>query len=322
MYDVVIIGAGPAGLSCAIYTARAGLKTVVLGVIKNSNAYRAHILENYMGFAEQISGEHLLTESVKQAKRFGAKFVEREIVDIRAEGDAKRAEGGTGHAGGGATFTVTDSDRATYTAKTLVICSGLGFKPSGIKREQELTGRGVSFCVTCDGAFFKQKKLAVIGNADFAAEEALQLLSYSPGVTILSHGKDFDFTPKLGEALKKTGVKLRKSPRVIEFIGAERLTGIKCADGAELEFDGAFMALGKATAADFANKLGIERTGPQNAYLVANPRTGETNMKGVYAAGDCTGGNAQASKSAGEGCNAAISVIKYVKGISAYVDYS
>lgn len=327
MYDVVIIGAGPAGLSCAIYTARAGLKTVVFGIAKNSNAYKAHVLENYMGFAGQISGRYLLEESRKQAEKFGAKFIEREIVGIRAENNTEdnaedNAEDSADGAKGSTIFTVTDTDRVAYQSKTLVICSGLGFKPSGIKNEQPLTGRGVSFCVTCDGAFFKQKNLAVIGNVDFAAEEALQLLSYSTIVTILSHGKDFEFTPKLGGALKKAGVKLQKTTRITEFVGTGKLEKIKCADKTELRFDGVFMALGKATAADFANKLGIERTGPQNAYLVADPRTGETNVKGIYAAGDCTGGNAQVSKSAGEGCNAAISVIKFLRGVSAYVDYS
>ena len=109
---------------------------------------------------------------------------------------------------------------------------------------------------------------------------------------------------------------------ISEFIGTTKLEKLKFSDGSEAVYDGVFVALGVASASDFANKLGLMRTGPQQAFIVADPRTGVTNVKGVYAAGDCTGGNAQAAKSAGEGCNAAISAIKLLKGVAAYVDYS
>lgn len=308
MYDTIIIGAGPAGLSAAVYTSRANLKTLLLGILANSNLHKAHIVENYLGFEKPVTGPFIMVESKKQAQRFGTEFVEHEVVDIRRNGDFS--------------FTITDIDRNEHQSKTVIICSGLGFKPSGIKNEQPLIGRGVSFCVTCDGPFFKGKNVAVIGNTHFAGEEALSLLTYTPNVTILSHGKDFSFTPKMQEGLDKNSIKLVKTPRITEFVGAGKFEKIKCVDGTEYSFDGVFVALGIATAADFANKLGIIRTGPQNAFLIADPRTGETNVKGIYAAGDCTGGNAQAAKSAGEGCNAAISVIKLLKGVAAYVDYS
>ncbi|MBI2638583.1 NAD(P)/FAD-dependent oxidoreductase [Candidatus Peregrinibacteria bacterium] len=308
MYDVVIIGAGPAGWSAAIYTARAGLQTVLLGILKNSNAYKAHVIENYFGYEKQISGPFLMEEGKKQALKFGTQYVEREVVDVKQNDDG--------------TFTATDTERDLYTAKTVVVCSGLGFKPSGIKNEQPLIGKGISFCVTCDGFFFKEKNVAVVGNANYAGEEALQLLTYTKQISILSHGKDFSFSPKIQEGLEKNGVNFLKTPKITEFIGAAKLEKLKFADGTEAVYDGVFVALGVASASDFANKLGLKRTGPQNAYIVADPRTGATNVKGVYAAGDCTGGNAQAAKSAGEGCNAAISVIKLLKGVAAYVDYS
>lgn len=306
--DVLIIGAGPAGSCAAIYTARAGLRTVVLGILANSNLYKAHVVENYYGFERQIAGPFLMEEGRAQAKKFGAEFVERDVVDIKKNDDG--------------TFAVTDTELTVYSARAVIICSGLGFKPSGIKNEQPLIGRGVSFCVTCDGFFFKGESVAVIGHANFAGDEALQLLTYTPNITILSHGKDFSFNEKIKEWLEKNGIKLVKTPRITEFIGKEKLEKLKFLDGSESAYDGIFLALGNATAADFGNKLGLERTGPQNAYIVADPRTGKTNVPGIYAAGDCTGGNAQAAKSAGEGCNAAISVIKFLKGVAAYVDYS
>ena len=308
MYDVLIIGAGPAGLCAAVYTARAGLKTILFGVIANSNAYKAHVIENYWGYEKPITGPFLMEEGRKQAMRFGAEFVEREVTEIKQNKDG--------------TFSAIDSELAEYQSKTVIVCSGLGFKPSGIKNEQQLTGKGVSFCVTCDGYFFKNKNVALIGTTNFAGEEALQLLAFTPNVTILSHGKDFEFSGKVKEALEKSGVKMMRTPKIKEFAGEQKLEKLQFADGSEMMFDGVFLALGIATAGDFANQLGLARTGPQKAFIVADPRTGETNVKGVYAAGDCTGGNAQAAKSSGEGCNAAISVIKLLKGVAAYVDYS
>lgn len=311
MKDVIIIGSGPAGLCAAIYCARAGLKTLVFGIPKNSNAYKAHVFENYMGFEERISGPFLIESSRKQAMKFGAEHIEREIVDVKKNDDG--------------TFTVTDSELNLYYSKTLIICSGLGFKPSGIKNEAALTGRGISFCATCDGPFFKNKPIAVIGNTNFAGEEALLLHGFTPHITILSHGKDFAFTPIMQSGLVINHIMPVKSPRITEFTNSSpegRNVKIKFSDNTEQEFGGVFVALGNATAADFANQLGLARTGPQNAFLVADLRTGTTNVHGVYAAGDCLGGNAQAAKSAGEGCNAAISVVKLLKGVAAYVDYS
>ena len=308
LVDVVIVGTGPAGLSAAIYTARAGLSTVIFGLLKNSNAYKAHIVENYFGFENQLTGPQLMEQGLAQAKRFGTEHVEREIVDMKPTDDGR--------------FIVTDTQRESYNAKAVIICSGLGFKPSGIRNEQPLMGRGVSFCATCDGFFFKEKNIAVIGSGNFAGEEALALTSYTQNITILSHAKEFDISPKIREGLEAHNIKMVKTAKITHFVGTEKLEKITLTDGSEMVFDGVFLALGIATAGDFANKLGVMRTGPQNAFIVADPRTGATNAPGIYAAGDCMGGNAQAAKSAGEGRNAAISAIKYIKGIGAYVDYN
>ncbi|PIQ77149.1 thioredoxin reductase [Candidatus Peregrinibacteria bacterium CG11_big_fil_rev_8_21_14_0_20_46_8] len=307
MYDLIIIGAGPAGLTAALYAGRADLKTLVLGIVTNSNAHKAHLIENYLGI-ESISGPDYMMRCLEHAKKFGAEYLEREVLDIKHNGEQD--------------FTIVDSERDAYKARAVLIASGLGFKPSGIKNEQPLIGRGVSFCVTCDGAFFKGKNLAVIGSSNYAADEALQLLTYTPHITILSHGKKFEISPKLEKVLKEREIACVETQKISKFLGEEKLSAVEYADGEMQEFDGIFMALGHATAADFATKLGIERTGPQKAYIVSNPLNGKTNVPGVYAAGDCTGGNAQASKSSGEGCNAAIQIIKDLKGIAAFVDYS
>lgn len=305
--DIIIVGTGPAGLSAAIYCARAGLTTQVFGVLEKSNANKSHCFENYLGFPCGISGKEILTKGIEQAEKFGAKFVKSELVDVNQNKDGM--------------FCVKDSNLENYEAKALIIATGLGFKATGIKNERAFVGKGVSFCATCDGFFFKNKNICVIGNKNFAGEEALDLLAYTKHVTVLSNGADFEFSKEMQKELKAKSVALVESEKVAEFYGESGLNGVVFADGSRKAFDGAFLALGTASASDFANKLGVARTGVQNAYLVVDARTGETNIKGVFAAGDCTGGNAQAAKSVGEGCNAGISAIKFVRGVVAYVDY-
>lgn len=305
MYDTIIIGAGPAGFSAAIYAGRAGLKTLLLGIPSESSIFKASVIDNYFGVDGNISGAELLNRGRKQAIKAGVEFEESEVVDLVKNKDD---------------FAITAVNKNKYETKTIIICSGLNFKPSGIKNEQQFVGRGVSYCVTCDGPFFKQKKVAVIGNTNFAACEAMHLAIYTPNVSILSHGKEISISQDMQRDLSQKNITVIETGRVSEFLGNGKLEAVSV-DGKNLKFDGIFMAMGAAGASDFANKLGLERHGPQNSYLVINPRTGATNIPGVYAAGDCVGGHAQAAKSVGEGCNAAIGVIEYIKGMSKYVDY-
>lgn len=306
--DVSVIGAGPAGLSAAIYCSRAGLSTLVFGLPEKSNIARAHVIENYFGFEEAISGKALLKHGQSQAQKFGAKFPNSEVVDIKKSGDG--------------TFVITDSLAQSYVSRSVIICSGMGFKKSGIENEQKFTGRGVSFCATCDGFFFKNKNVVIVGSSNFAVEEAIYMTSHTSQVTILSHGKDFSVGKEMKGLIAKNKIKLVKSPAIKSFEGESNLQKLIFADGSEMVFDGAFLALGNATASDFANKLGLERTGAGNSFIVADAHTGETNVKGICAAGDCVGGNAQVAKSVGDGCVAAISVIKFIKGVKAYADYA
>lgn len=305
-YDVIIVGAGVAAWSAAIYTSRAGLKTLVIGCIEKSNLYRARTVANYFGVST-VSGAELLERSKRKTLEAGTKFISGEVIDINS-GDAGE-------------FIVTGADGKNYCSKAVIICTGLGVKPSGIKNEHSLTGKGVSYCVTCDGPFFKGEKLAVVGNTNFAGCEALHLKSYSSDITILSHGRGFDFSEQMKKSLKTNQIRFLKTPRILKFAGTSKLSGIIYADGKTEKIDGVFLALGAAAASDFANKLGLERQGIENAFLAVDHKTGKTNVLGVYAAGDCTGGYAQVAKSAGEGCTAAISVIEYLKGVSKYVDY-
>lgn len=328
-YDILIIGCGPAGLSAAIYASRAQLKTIIFGDYKKGNLYKSHRIANYFGFPNAPTGPELAALGYEQAKSFGAEQLENDIVDIKINDDL--------------TFTCKDDRERTYNAKTVIICTGQSYALSGIKNEKELTGKGVSYCVVCDGFFFKNKSVHVIGNGNYAGEEALQLLNYTKDITILSHGKDFNFSQEISEALKNSPIKLQKTVRIKELSGtsaqpsaqpktdeqpgaatpavlvapptkAEKLILM---DGREIATQGVFMAIGVAGATAFAKMLGLEMT---NNYIKVD-LNGNTNIKGIFAAGDCTGSPAQVASSVGNGCNAALSAIKSIRGLKIYIQY-
>ncbi|MEM4263339.1 MAG: NAD(P)/FAD-dependent oxidoreductase [Candidatus Woesearchaeota archaeon] len=299
-YDVIIIGTGPAGLSAAIYTARAELKTLVLGKTENAQLWKAHTIENYFGI-ESMHGHDMLELGVKQAEKFGAEIIEEEAVSIKPK-DKK--------------FTVKTADDKEYEAKAIILATGMPLVLSGIKNEEKFTGKGVHYCVVCDGFFYKGKKLAVIGHSNFAAEEALELLTYTKNITIISNGREFDLSPEMKKEIEKNKIKLIKD-QIASFEGSKAMEKLVTTEGKELKFDGVFMGIGTASAASFAKTFGIETKG--NSIVI--DREGKTNVPGIYAAGTCTGAVSQVSVSVGEGCTAAMSVIKQLKDKKTYIDY-
>lgn len=303
MVDTAIIGCGPGGLMASVYTARAQLKTILFGDYTKSNLYKSSTIANYLGFPEPITGPDLTMRSLKQAQSFGVEHIMKEIVDMHMNGDG--------------TFTLLDDSQKEYQAKTVIIATGQSYALSGIKNEKEFTGKGVSYCVTCDGFFFKNKKVVVIGNGNYAAEEALHLLSYTKDVMILSHGKEFDFSPEMQQALQKSGLKLHKTVKIKEMTGQNKAEKLLFTDGTEMAAEGVFMAIGVAGAVSFAKKLGLEMNG---SYIRVD-MDGKTNIKGIFAAGDCTGSPPQVASSVGNGCNAALSVVKLLRGLHIYIQY-
>ncbi len=303
MYDILIIGSGPAGLSAAIYAARGQLKTAVFGDCKKSNLHKSHLIGNYFGFPEGITGPDLVKLGIAHAKNFGAEIMENEIIDVQANADG--------------TFTLKNEKQQEFLAKAVIVATGQSYALSGIRNEKELTGKGVSYCAVCDGFFFRDKKIVVIGNGNYAGEEALQLKNYSKDITILSHGKDFDFSEEIKSALDTACVKTKKTERVKEIAGECKAEKIIFSNGEEMEAEGIFMAIGVASALSYAKKLGLEMNGN---YLKIN-EDGETNIKGIFGAGDCTGGPAQVAVSVGSGCAAALGAIKLIKGVKMYTQY-
>lgn len=309
IHDTAIIGAGPAGYSAAIYAARADLSTLLFGDHSKGNLYKAHIVGNYFGLSGGPAGATILEAAEHQIKELKVEHLFREIVDIKVA-----ADGG---------FILKDNLGEEYRTKTVILATGQSYLLAGIKGEKEFTGRGVSYCVTCDGFFFKDRSVVVIGNSDHAAAEALELLSYTKKITILSHGKPLQFSAPFAEQLQASHIAIIETPRLASLEGKEKLEKLifttPLADGTtEIQAEGAFMAIGTAGANAFAQKLGVEMNG---SYIKVDSE-GHTNVPGLFAAGDCTGSPAQVAVSVGSGCIAALSTIKLVRGLNTYIQYN
>jgi len=284
MSRLIVIGKGPAGISCALYTARAGIETTIIGNDIGSLA-KAEKIENYYGFAEPISGAELSANGIAQAKRLGVEIISEEVVGLGYDG----------------AFSVK-TQNGEYRAESVVIATGSPRKTPRIKGIEEFEGRGVSYCAVCDGFFYRGKSVCVLGSGKYAISEARELLPIVGSVTILTNGEELAGEPPEGvEVIKRA---------VSELRGGERLESILFKDGSEIKTDGLFVAYGTAGSADLARKLGVFTEG--NKIIVNEDM--ETNIPGLFAAGDCTGGMAQVAKAVYEGARAGMSAIKYLRG--------
>ena len=290
MYDVIIIGKGPAGLSASLYTVRSNLKTLIIG--KNESRLRkADKIDNYFGFAGTVSGEMLLTEGERQAKRLGAEITEEEVISIEKDD-----------------FFKVSTASGVYTCKAVLLATGQPQKAIRIENLVRFEGRGVSYCSTCDGFFYNNKKVGVLGHKDYALHEALELLTFTRAVTIYTDGKQPDFSAGSAEQAGRFKVDTRP---VSKLDGEEFLQRICFADGASEEIDGIFVAGESASSVDFARKLGVFVDGS----AVVTDGKQQTNLKGIFAAGDCTGGLKQVSVAVGQGAVAGKSMAEYVKSL-------
>ncbi len=292
-YQVVIIGQGPAGLSAAIYTGRAGLSTAVIGC--DPKVAGDYDIDNYFGFPETVTGRELIDRGVRQAVRFGAEISCEKTLAVHF-----------GEDGGW----LVKTDRRELAACAVVLATGVSRKKPDIAGLEPLEGRGVSYCVSCDGFFFRGKKVAVAGEGVFAANQALELLQYTPHVTVCTLGKAPAITHPFMERLEANGVKIvRGNIKSLEGDGALRAAVME--DGSRMDLDGLFIALGEASSLDFARSLGVVTEG----IFIKIDVQGRTNVPGIFAAGDCTGGFLQISVAVGEGALAARSAIDHVKSI-------
>lgn len=281
MFDAIVIGAGPAGISASLYIKRAGLSPLVLYNDK-SEVEKAHKIDNYYGFPEGIEGEDLFQRGIEQARNLGIEVKKEETVDIKFEEN----------------FKVTTT-KETYEGKTVIIATGNTRKKVNIENFEKYEGKGISYCAICDGFFYRNKKVAVLGSGDYALSEASDLENLVSKLTILTNGEEL-----------KRDTKYKVNNKKIKSIdGDEKINYIVFEDGSKLDIDGLFVALGVAGGLDFAKKLGI-LTEKNNILVNENM---ETNIKGVYAAGNITGGLLQVSKAVCDGAKAGLAAISYIK---------
>ncbi len=283
LYDVIIIGSGPAGISASLYTKRAGLETLIVSK-EIGTLDKVEKIENYYG-TPNISGKEIQKIGEKQAKNLNIEIKSEEVMQIDY----------------GRNFIVKTLNYE-YEAKTIIIATGSNRKVANIKGIKEFEGKGISYCTTCDGFFYKDKDVAVLGNKEYALHEAQNLLPIAKSVTMLTNGEQ--------PVEKRTeGIEIEEN-KIQEFRGTNSIEEIEFEDNTTKKIDGVFIALGTASSSDLARKLGVILD-DKNNIKVDNKM--ETNIKGVYACGDCTGGILQISKAVYEGMVAGMSAIQFIK---------
>lgn len=284
MFDVVIIGSGPAGISAAIYLKRAKKNIIIISNGKSS-LEKAEKIENYYGI-ESISGKELYEVGIKQAERLSIPIQMDEVTNISFEN----------------TFIVTTPNRE-YETTNVIIATGTNRITPSIKGIKEFEGKGVSYCAICDAFFYKNKNVAVIGNGNYALHEAKQLKPVANSVTILTNGKE------MIQNRDASDFEIEQTP-IREFRGTNSIEEVEFENNNTKKIDGVFVAIGTASSTDLAKKIGAI---VKNNNIAVDENM-QTNVKGLYACGDCTGGLLQVNKAVYEGAKAAMNIIINKKG--------
>ncbi len=281
--QAMIIGSGPAGISAALYLKRAGIDVTILA--KDGGALlKTEQIENYYGFDEPISGKELYCRGIAGAKRLGCVIKKKEVFSVEyTDGFLVKASGGE------------------YQADAVLLATGASRKAPNIAGLQALEGSGVSYCAVCDAFFYRQKDVAVLGSGEYAAHEAQILARTAGSVTVLTNGEPF-------AGVLPDGAVCDMRP-IAEIEGTQKVTGVRFADGGRREVSGVFVAVGIASSADLARKIGVQTEGTR---IVAD-ENGATNVPGLYAAGDCVGGLLQISTAVAEGAKAAMAMIRFLQ---------
>ncbi len=299
---VVILGTGPAGLTAAIYAARANLNPLCIeGIQPGGQLTITSDVENYPGFPEGVMGPDLMIHFRKQAERFGTRFVQGDVQKVVL---TKRP------------FQITFADGKSVSAETLIVATGASAKWLGLESEKRLQGKGVSACATCDGFFFKNQDVVVVGGGDTAMEEATFLTRFAKSVTLL-HRRDVFRASKimLDKAKKNPKIRILTDTGVEEILGDKGVTGVrivnlKTGTKQTLDAQGFFVAIGHEPNTKF---LSDQLRTDGNGYLIVEPGTTRTNIKGVFAAGDVADSHyRQAVTAAGTGCMAALDAERFL----------
>jgi thioredoxin reductase (NADPH) len=289
-YDVVILGTGPAGLQAAIHAARRKVSVLVLGKESRSSIFHHHV-ENYC-CVFNTTGEDIIKTGRQQVVSFGGELLDEDVLSMAAEGRR---------------FNIALEGGSVISAGAVVIATGTARKKLGIPGEKELLGRGVSYCVECDCNFYKGVDVAVAGSGSAAASGALTMLAYARAVHLVC--ETLEVSPAFEAELRRSAVKLHESRTVKEISGTEGVEGILLDDGSRLAVQGVFIELGARGVMELAGLLGVQLD-DELRHIQANKKT-ETNVPGIYAAGDITGPPWQVAKAVGEGCVAGLEAAGY-----------
>ena len=305
IHDVVIVGSGPAGYTAAIYAARAQLSPVLYegSVTAGGALMNTTDVENFPGFVEGVMGPDLMDSMRKQSERFGTKLITDDIVSMELAGDIK---------------VLTDGSGNTLKAKAVILATGSAYKEIGLTNEKRLSGRGVSWCATCDGFFFREKVIAVVGGGDSAMEEANFLTRFASKVFVI-HRRDSLRASKImvERAHANPKIEFIWNTEVIDVLGEDKVSGLKLrnlisGEESDKDFDGLFVAIGHLPRSELlVNQIDLDGEG----YVKVDGRSTRTNQKGVFACGDLVDHTyRQAITAAGSGCQAALDAERFLAG--------
>ena len=305
VHEVVIVGSGPAGYTAAIYTARAQLNPVIYegSVTAGGALMNTTEVENFPGFEHGIMGPDLMDQMRKQSLRFGASLVTDDIVSMKLDMEIKELVDGAGN---------------TIRAKSVILAMGSAYKELGLTNEKRLSGRGVSWCATCDGFFFREQVIAVAGGGDSAMEEANFLTKFATKVVIIHRREELRASKIMAErARNNPKIEFLFNTQILDVLGDEKVTGLKLKDvktGAESvkDFTGLFVAIGHLPRSELVKgQVNLNSEG----YVEVEGRSTRTNLKGVFACGDLVDHTyRQAITAAGSGCQAALDAERFLAG--------
>lgn len=310
--DLIIIGSGPAGYTAAIYAARADLHPLVFegSVTAGGALMNTTDVENFPGFPQGIQGPELIEGLRAQAERFGAELVPDDVVTVRLAGEIKEVVTGDPQWGG----------QTTHRARSVIIATGSAYRELGLPNEKRLSGHGVSWCATCDGFFFRDQDIAVVGGGDSALEEATFLSRFARSVTVI-HRRNALRASKImqARAIADPKITFRWNSTVVDVLGKDRVTGLRLqdvptAEESELAVTGLFVAIGHDPRVQlFADQVSLDDEG----YIAVHGRTGRTSVPGVFACGDVVDHEyRQAITAAGSGCAAALDAERYLAALA------
>lgn len=292
-YDVVILGTGPAGLQAAIHAARTKARVLVMGREQKSSLYRAHI-ENYCCI-KRITGEEVLRQGIDQAIGSGAVFLHEDVI--------KTAQAESG-------FTITTESGRSIHTHTLILAMGVSRNRLGVPGEKALIGKGVSYCVDCDANFYKGARVVVTGNESAAVSGALTMLFYAAEVHLVTD--QLQVTESLELQVRESNVVFHDRCKIKAIVGDDAVQGVLLDNGETIDTDGVFIETGAKGAVELAATLGVALDDEKFEFIVTDKQQ-QTNMPGIYAAGDICGPPWQMAKAVGEGCVAGLAAAKYAK---------